>query len=176
MNAQGHLIGGLGAALAVEVGALGLGWAQWPPGEPEAVTLAWSLPLTAFLMSLFPDLDVGSKPQRWYYRAALPVLVWLHFTGRDLAFVLLALFSLLPLVHRHRGWTHSPWAPLAVSLLLAGAAEYHRAQSGWFARFSFEEAARLWWAYLPYLLAACVGHGVHLLLDRVGSGSKGSHH
>lgn len=172
MNAGGHLLGAVGAAMLVEVGALGLGLAQWPPGDSQAVLNAWALPATTFLTALFPDLDVASKAQRWYYRFALAALIWLHFTGQDLAFVLLALFSLLPLIHRHRGWTHSLWAPVGISLLLSAALEYHRAETGWFASFSTEAALELWWAYLPFLLAALVGHSAHLLLDSKWTSSR----
>ncbi|MDT8446656.1 MAG: metal-dependent hydrolase [bacterium] len=175
MNAAGHLIGGLAAATLVEGVALGSGYL--PPLTQEVQAAHWALPLTALMMSLFPDLDVASLPQRWYYRAALLALLWLHFTGRDLAFVLLALFSILPLVHRHRGWTHAVWAPFAVASLLALATEYRRAETGWWASFSWTDAGALWVEYLPYVAAAWVGHGVHLLLDSSKLRLvKGAHH
>ena len=79
---------------------------------------------TAF--ALFPDLDVASVPQRWFYRAAAALLLVLISQGRAGDAALLGLLALLPLMHRHRGWTHRWWAvplvPLALFLCWAGLA------------------------------------------------------
>jgi len=68
-------------------------------------------PVTLFF-SLFPDLDTASIPQRWSYRAITLGLMVLAYYGLYQEAVALAVVAMLPLLDRHRGWTHRVWAPL----------------------------------------------------------------
>jgi hypothetical protein len=78
----------------------------------------------ATVVALLPDLDTALAAQRWFYRAMIGVLLWLLVTGRAEHAAFLGAVSMLPLVHRHRGWTHAWWAavvvPLAALLLWDG--------------------------------------------------------
>ncbi|OGH01708.1 MAG: hypothetical protein A2600_06385 [Candidatus Lambdaproteobacteria bacterium RIFOXYD1_FULL_56_27] len=173
MNFKAHLTGGVLVGFGCVAGATALGWLQpeqmnldRPWGGPEGVK--GLLLFTATLaMSLFPDLDQASKPQRWYYRAVFVLLVAL-FVGKQFPlFAAVTFFSLLPLTHKHRGWTHSWVAPLVVFGFWWGFLALHQQISvtpDWGALGGKLRAD------LPYLGAAWLGHSTHLLLDRFKAG------
>jgi len=104
-----HLVSGLGLGAALAGGAYATGMLARPED------LAAVAGLTA-AFALLPDLDTASIIQRWFYRGMLGVLVWLMATDRAEHAAFLGAVSLLPLVHRHRGWTHTWWAAFAVPL------------------------------------------------------------
>lgn len=126
--------------------------------------------------ALFPDLDVASVPQRWFYRVMAGVLVVLIASGRPGDAALLGLISLLPLIDHHRGWTHRWWAvpivPLGVLILwdaldagiLAGMST-HKAISDPVAVLL--HTGELATTYLPFYAAMVIGYAVHLLSDRI---------
>lgn len=132
--------------------------------HPANVFLA-GIFLVTLLMSVFPDLDTASIPQRIFYRTVVLVLIALFLLKYYFFFILLSFFSLLPLVHKHRGWTHwviTPWL-----LFLGGiiAFEYFRADTSFFYSLSikgiYHTAVYNW----HFLLAVVAGHYTHLLLD-----------
>ncbi len=68
----------------------------------------------AFVGSMFPDTDIRSISQKLIYRGLLLVdigLVAAHYYTGDMlwmkAAAMLGLAAMLPLVDKHRGWTHS---------------------------------------------------------------------
>ena len=176
MNFQAHLQGGLVAgSIAVGV-ALGTGYAEWqsdawqrfldqPLDFGQPISLLLSLFVTAVFMALFPDLDTTSVPQRWFFRAMFVMLAILYFQKELEVFCLLAFVTLLPVMHKHRGWTHWKVTPWLVALFLAIIWEYFRVQDTWRDRFSWENV----WAALhsswAFVFACVLGHYTHLLLD-----------
>jgi membrane-bound metal-dependent hydrolase YbcI (DUF457 family) len=68
------------------------------------------------VFSLLPDLDTASITQRWFYRGMFVFLVVLLFQGRIAEAAFAGTAATLPLVHRHRGWMHAPWAALLIPL------------------------------------------------------------
>ena len=130
MNFQAHLQGGLVAgSIAVGV-ALGTGYAEWqsdawqrfldqPLDFGQPISLLLSVFVTAVFMALFPDLDTTSVPQRWFFRAMFVTLAILYFQKELEVFCLLAFVTLLPVMHKHRGWTHRKVTPWLVALFLA---------------------------------------------------------
>ncbi|HBM53181.1 MAG TPA: hypothetical protein DDZ97_08805 [Deltaproteobacteria bacterium] len=176
MNFQAHLQGGLVAgSIAVGV-ALGTGYAEWqsdalqrfldqPLDFGQPISLLLSLFVTAVFMALFPDLDTTSVPQRWFFRAMFVMLAILYFQNELEVFCLLAFVTLLPVMHKHRGWTHWKVTPWLVALFLAIIWEYFRVQDTWRDRFSWEnvwDALHSSWAFV---FACVLGHYTHLLLD-----------
>ena len=176
MNFQAHLQGGLVAgSIAVGV-ALGTGYAEWqsdawqrfldqPLDFGQPISLLLSLFVTAVFMALFPDLDTTSVPQRWFFRAMFVMLAILYFQKELEVFCLLAFVTLLPVMHKHRGWTHWKVTPWLVALFLAIIWEYFRVQDTWRDRFSWENvwvALHNSWAFV---FACVLGHYTHLLLD-----------
>jgi len=175
MNFSGHHNGALVAAGIAAGLALATGYAQ--PSEADisafldaplaqgAVRTLIGVSATAWFMALFPDLDVASVPQRWFLRGMFVLLLLCLAAGRMELFAVLALAALLPLLHRHRGWTHHPLAPWLVTFGLALAHEWLRSRSAWLFGFSWRNVWDLLIEDWLYLVAAALGHTVHLLLD-----------
>ena len=176
MNFQAHLQGGLVAgSIAVGV-ALGTGYAEWqsdawqrflnqPLDFGQPISLLLSLFVTAVFMALFPDLDTTSVPQRWFFRAMFIMLAILYFQKELEVFCLLAFVTLLPVMHKHRGWTHWKVTPWLVALFLAIIWEYFRVQDTWRDRFSWENVWDALHGSWAFVFACVLGHYTHLLLD-----------
>ena len=173
MNFKGHAIGGLCAgAVAAMVGIVtsqGVNLPQ-PVADvsgpfPGGFIYATGCFGSAFLMALFPDLDTNSIPQRWYLRWMFGALILSAWVGWLELFVVLAFLALLPLLHRHRGWTHWPITPWAVAILLVVAYEYAETRSAWFSRFSWQNVGTMLAEGWAFVFSCVLGHYTHLLLD-----------
>lgn len=166
---RGHLISGTATGTVVASVAFLSG---------RADTIEQVLVITGLCaaFALFPDLDVASVPQRWFYRVMAGVLVVLIASGRTGDAALLGLLSLLPLIDHHRGWTHRWWAvpivPLAVLILWAAfdagipaGMTTHEAISDPVAVLLLQGGLAT--TYLPFYAAMVTGYAVHLLSDRI---------
>ena len=171
MNFGGHVVGGVVAgSIAGVVGVIGM--PSSAPGLFEDVNEylgqggnAVVCFGAALLMSLFPDLDTASVPQRWYLRLMFAALVLTALAGWMEVFVVLALVALLPMLHKHRGWTHWPITPWLVAGFLAVAHENVAARNSWLFGFSWENVWELLLDGWPFVFACVLGHYTHLLLD-----------
>lgn len=105
----------------------------------------------SILFGLFPDVDTNSKGQNIFYGFALAVDVMLIWSGNIQAAAYLGLIALLPIVGKHRGWTHSKWAMLLIPLPIIAIPYLYN-----------EEMLRI---SLVYYGAAVTGYFSHLLLD-----------
>jgi membrane-bound metal-dependent hydrolase YbcI (DUF457 family) len=117
---KGHIAGGIG------LGGIYAGLLQWVPYE-HVVEMAgllhnWQVLAAVFVLSvlfaLFPDIDTNSKGQDVFYGLALGVNVLLIWSGNIQAAAYLGLVAMLPIVGKHRGWTHSKVAMLLIPLPL----------------------------------------------------------
>jgi hypothetical protein len=70
----------------------------------------------SILFALFPDIDTNSKGQNIFFGLALAVDILLIASGNIQAAAYLGLVAMLPVVGKHRGWTHSKLAMLLVPL------------------------------------------------------------
>ncbi len=70
------------------------------------------------LFGLFPDIDTNSHAQKLYYSVFVVTDVWLIATARYQESALLGLIGALPVLSKHRGWTHFRWSILLVPLPL----------------------------------------------------------
>ena len=62
----------------------------------------------ALLFGLFPDVDIKSKSQKIFYSLIFVLdLSLILFFQRYLEAAILGLFAMLPILSKHRGWTHS---------------------------------------------------------------------
>ncbi|MDH5750939.1 MAG: hypothetical protein OEZ59_00800 [Deltaproteobacteria bacterium] len=175
MQFHGHLRGAFLAAGVSAGVALASGYARPDSGAlaefltdplaPGDVRTLAGVAATAWFMALFPDLDVASVPQRWFLRGMFALLVVCFVAGRMELFAVLAFAALLPLLHQHRGWSHHPTAPFAISFLLALVHEWLRSRSAWMLGFSWDNIAAVLTGYWMYVLAAVLGHYTHLALD-----------
>ena len=117
---RGHVWGGLVATLlSLALCVAGLWWTEllcpyltlevWP-----RVLLLLSIGL---LSACFPDVDTESKSQRLFYRLLILLDIWFILIGDYLTAALLGLGAMLPLLGKHRGWTHTWLAMLLVPAL-----------------------------------------------------------
>ena len=90
------------------VGAVLLGWLVFDP------LMASGLVGFCLLGALFPDVDTNSKGQNLYYAVFVVIDLALIIQGLHVWAAWFGLFSLLPAVGSHRGWTHTWWAMLLV--------------------------------------------------------------
>ena len=147
---RGHISIAVIAGVAL---AVGLGYSSLAVGMPleerliKGVVIVW----LAVLFGLFPDIDIKSKGQMLYYRLFFALDLGLLLLGRypDAAF--LGFLALIPIISRHRGWTHTFWAMVLVPLPILAGPMY-------IARSTTTEG-------LPYYLAAVAGYFSHLLVD-----------
>lgn len=72
--------------------------------------------VVAVLFGLWPDIDTNSKGQNIFFGIAFIADILLIVTGRFEAAAYLGLLAMTPIIGKHRGWTHSKVAMLAVPL------------------------------------------------------------
>lgn len=150
---KGHLAGGFAAGVAytsimlfvpvehfAEYAHLLRDW------QPLAAVFIFSM-----LFSLFPDVDTKSKGQAIFYWAAFLLDVLLIANHYLQAAAYLGVVAMLPLLSRHRGWTHSKWSMVVVPLPIIAIP------------YLYDE--KLLKISLVFYGAAVVGYFSHLLLD-----------
>ena len=106
----------------------------------------------ALLFAMFPDVDTNSKGQNIFYGMILVADIFFLAIKEYKIAAIIGFLALLPIVGKHRGWTHTIWAMIAVPLPLIILPCYV---------LGFDLKASL-----PYYLAAVSGYFSHLLLDR----------
>lgn len=99
--------------------------------NPSVYTLAEWLALT-LAGSLFPDVDIKSKGQNFFFSLLFLVLIGLALFNRFHLMAVLGCIGMTPLLVRHRGLFHRIWFLVGAPLLLAWLA------CGWFPRCSRE--------------------------------------
>jgi membrane-bound metal-dependent hydrolase YbcI (DUF457 family) len=152
-NWKGHVVGGvvLGGAYAAALGFVPVERFAEAAGVLHDWQALAAIFVLSILFALFPDVDTNSKGQNIFYGFALVVDIALIWSGNIEAAAYLGLLALLPIVGKHRGWTHSRWAMLLVPLPIIAIPYLYN-----------EEMLRI---SLVYYGAAVVGYFSHLLLD-----------
>ncbi|MEK7152364.1 MAG: metal-dependent hydrolase [Patescibacteria group bacterium] len=152
-NWKGHVGGG------IILGAAYVGAVSYVPVEHFAESAGllhdWQALLAVMVLSvlfaLFPDVDTNSKGQNIFFGIALAFDIMLIWSGNIQAAAYLGLVAMLPVVGKHRGWTHSKPAMLLIPLPILIIPYLHND------------------AILPisaiYYGAAVAGYFSHLLLD-----------
>jgi hypothetical protein len=151
---KGHVAGGLvffGMYIAVVVLAFSVDRAYLRYTELELVGGPLVLMGLCVMFALWPDVDTNSKGQDLFYSIFFVVDVALIAMREFQWAAYLGLFAILPILGKHRGWTHTYWAMLLVPspLLILPAMMF--------------PAAPL--AGLPFYGAAVVGYFSHLVMD-----------
>lgn len=105
------------------------------------------------LFGIFPDVDINSHAQNMFYSVFFVGDLWLIWTENFAEAAYLGLIAMLPVISKHRGWTHSRLAMLLVPVpfLILPAINYP------------DDV----WVGLPYYGAAVFGYATHLMLDKV---------
>ncbi|MBI4774458.1 MAG: metal-dependent hydrolase [Deltaproteobacteria bacterium] len=66
------------------------------------------------MAALFPDIDTDSKGQNLFYSIFLLLDVY-FILGKNYRYAaILGLLVMIPVVSRHRGWTHTLWAMVLI--------------------------------------------------------------
>ena len=103
------------------------------------------------MFGLWPDVDINSIAQDIFYTIFFLIDVVLIVTRHFEEAAYLGLFAILPILGKHRGWTHSWWAMLLIPsplLILPYLFYPDRPLAG-----------------LPFYGAAVVGYLSHLFMD-----------
>lgn len=152
-NWKGHVGGGivLGGAFAAALSFLPVERYAEAAGVLHDWQAMAAILVLSILFALFPDVDTNSKGQNIFFGLALGVDVLLIWSGNIQAAAYLGLVAMLPIVGKHRGWTHSKWAMFLVPLPILVVPYLYN-----------EEMLRVG---IVYYGAAVAGYFSHLLLD-----------
>jgi len=112
------------------------------------------------LFALWPDVDIKSKGQKIFYTIffVLDIIFILQERLREAAF--LGIFAMMPILSKHRGWTHSIWAVFVVPLPFLVLPMYYTSANNYVG--------------LPYYLAAVTGYLSHRFMDGMFFDKKSS--
>lgn len=132
----------------------------------------------ALLFGLWPDVDIKSKSQKIFYSVLFVLNVSLIlFFDKYLEAALLGLFAMLPILSRHRGWTHSKITMIllpSLFLLIPIYVEYPNWGTGrtdlpelFDALATWEKLSDTLQSSLAFYLAGLVGYASHLYLDGI---------
>jgi len=119
----------------------------------------------AWLMAVFPDIDIDSKPRKYFYRAVFVGFGLLFMLQAYQMLAILALAAFIPLLHKHRGWTHWRITPWIFAVIFAITWEYFRAKNSWFSGFSWGNVLKFMVEHWIFTASFVIGHYTHLILD-----------
>lgn len=105
----------------------------------------------AVLFALFPDVDIKSKGQLLFYRIFILLDLLLLLQKFYVEAALLGFLAMLPIISKHRGWTHTVWAMLLIPAPILLGPMY-------LAREPVLDG-------LPFYLGAVAGYLSHLVAD-----------
>ena len=131
----------------------------------------------AVLFGLWPDVDIKSKSQKIFYTILFVLnVVLIVFWRKYLESALLGLFAMLPIMSKHRGWTHArvtmvllPGLFLLVPIY-AAYPEWHGGGTfldAFNALLEWEELSDVILTGLPFYVASFIGYATHLHLDGI---------
>lgn len=132
----------------------------------------------ALLFGLWPDVDIKSRSQQIFYTVLFVLNASLIlFLQRYLEAALLGLFAMLPILSRHRGWTHSKITMIllpSLFLVIPIYVEYPNWGTGWKELPDLFDSLVTWEGLpdtlrkgLAFYLAGLIGYASHLYLDGI---------
>jgi hypothetical protein len=171
-----HYIGGLVAYssfFGVSLGAslignlamkLPIDWNPTLPLDPWKIGGCFAI---AVLSGLWPDVDIKSKSQQLCYRIfiALNLVLILRGYYRESAF--LGIFAMLPLIGKHRGWTHSKLTMLLLPAIFLLLPIYFQREAFDRLQLLSPQNLELFKRGLPFYTASLIGYATHLHLDGI---------
>jgi len=153
---------------------------HWDVSKVPVISLnVWQVALcflTAMLAGLWPDVDIKSDGQKIFYRIFIILNIILIYFGlyqgnRQYVNIsaILGLFAMMPLIGKHRGWTHSRITMLLLPGILLLAPMYNLSLDNLkinsFNGIAKPDYTQL--AGLPFYIAAVLGYASHLYLDGI---------
>ena len=150
---RGHIAGAIvvNGAYLVGVKALPSNLLERPDISLQDWQLLIGLFVVAVLFGLFPDVDTNSVGQNIFFGIAFVAMIILVVTGKFEPAAYLGLLAMMPIVGKHRGWTHSKLAMILVPLPIL--------------IIPYLNNHRVWTMGLVIYGAAVAGYFSHLLLD-----------
>ncbi len=131
----------------------------------------------AVLFGLWPDVDIKSKSQKIFYRVLFLLnVVLIVFFQKYLESALLGLFAMLPIMSKHRGWTHAKVTMIllpGVFLLIPIYTDYAEWVSGanlvsdFYGLRDWDDLPDALLSGLPFYVASFIGYASHLYLDGI---------
>ena len=152
---------------------------EWNPTIPSVVAPVKIIGCfaVAVLFGLWPDVDIKSKSQKIFYTVLFGLnVVLIVFLQRYLESALLGLFAMLPIMSKHRGWTHAKITMVllpCVFLLIPIYAGYSEWGEGepvlnlFNALLTWEKRTAAVLSGLPFYVASLIGYATHLHLDGI---------
>lgn len=107
--------------------------------------------VVAVLFGLFPDVDTNSVGQNLFFGIAFVAMIILIVAGKFEPAAYLGLLAMMPIIGKHRGWTHHKLAMFLVPLPIVIIPYLHNQQVGTLGLLIYG--------------AAVAGYFSHLLLD-----------
>ncbi len=131
----------------------------------------------AVLFGLWPDVDIKSKSQKIFYSVLFVLnVVLIVFLQKYLESALLGLFAMLPIMSKHRGWTHAKITMIllpGVFLLIPIYTNYAEWTSGgnlvsdFYGLRDWDDLRVALLSGLPFYVASFIGYASHLHLDGI---------
>lgn len=131
----------------------------------------------AVLFGLWPDVDIKSKSQKIFYSVLFVLnVVLIVFLQKYLESALLGLFAMLPIMSKHRGWTHAKITMIllpGVFLLIPIYTSYSEWTSGdnlvsdFYGLRDWDDLPDALRGGLPFYVASFIGYASHLYLDGI---------
>ncbi|MCH8291057.1 metal-dependent hydrolase [Candidatus Poribacteria bacterium] len=121
----------------------------------------------AVLSGLWPDVDIKSKSQKICYRIFIILNLILIFKGDLRESALLGLFAMLPLIGKHRGWTHSKLTMLLLPGIFLLLPIYFQPDAFDRSDLLSTNNVNLIKSGLPFYTASLIGYATHLHLDGI---------
>lgn len=132
----------------------------------------------ALLFGLFPDVDIKSKSQKIFYSLLFVLnLSLILLFQRYLEAAILGLFAILPILSKHRGWTHSRITMMLLPglfLVIPLYVEYSDYGVDWKelpelldSLVEHENLDETFRSGLAFYVAGLIGYASHLFLDGI---------
>ena len=171
-----HYIGGLVAytlffALSFGLSLFGQITMQVPLERNPTISFnPWSVGacvVIAVLSGLWPDVDTKSRSQQIFYRIFLVFSITLILRKQYLQSAVLGVFAMLPLLGKHRGWTHSRLTMLLLPAVFLVLPFYFENAAVNLDSLKSVENMNLIRSGLPFYTASLIGYATHLHLDGI---------
>ena len=151
---RGHISGAIVFFIIYFLGIVFVFTATSPNGyllTSNNIVMGLALFAICLMFGLWPDVDTNSKGQDIFYTLFFLIDVFLIYNQRFNEAAYLGLFCILPILGKHRGWTHTYWAMILVPSPIVLLPLIYSPETPY--------------AGLPYYGAAVVGYFSHLFMD-----------
>jgi hypothetical protein len=123
--------------------------------------------VVAVLSGLWPDVDIKSKSQQIFYRIFVIFSVILILRKQYIQSAFLGVFAMLPLLGKHRGWTHSRLTMLLLPAIFLVLPFYFEGATVDLDNLKSAQNLNFIRSGFPFYTASLIGYATHLHLDGI---------